>query len=95
MAEFLSRRNDMWKAQPINDHTGWVEIMDGDTYIGATRGPNSERNAQIMAAGEELLEALRNILLQYKTVHGIGDMEMQSAIDFAHKAIAKAEGKGR
>ena len=40
---------------------------------------------------QELLEALKNIIAQYGTVYGIGDLEMQSAIDFAHSAIAKGE----
>jgi hypothetical protein len=48
----------MWQAQPINEETGWCEITDGERYIGATRGRDSERNAQIMAAGEDMVAAL-------------------------------------
>ena len=49
-------------------------------------------NARLIAAAPDLLEALKNIVVQYNIVHGIGDMEMQSAIDFANNAIAKATG---
>jgi L-alanine-DL-glutamate epimerase-like enolase superfamily enzyme len=53
----------------------------------------NEANARLIAAAPDLLGALQNMLAQYNTVHGTGDMEMQSAIDFAHKAIAKATGE--
>ena len=52
----------------------------------------AQANARLIAAAPDLLGALQNMLAQYNTVHGTGDMEMQSAIDFAHKAIAKARG---
>ena len=78
----------MWKAQPITEETGWVEIMDGDTYIGATRGPNSERNAKIMAAGKDMLEALKQIVEQ----HGQWNNGIWAA-NIARAEIAKAEGK--
>ena len=53
---------------------------------------NAEANARLIAAAPDLLAALQNIVAQYDTVHGVGDMEMQPAIDFAHRAIAKATG---
>jgi hypothetical protein len=53
----------------------------------------SDANARLIAAAPDLLEALKNLVNQHNTVYGIGDMEMQSAIDFAHKAIAKATGE--
>ncbi len=92
----------MWKAQPITEETGWCEIKDGDTYIGATRGPNSERNAQIMAAGEEMLEALKGAFAlaighaaTYQFQHELDAPHPihQEILDKARAAIAKAEGK--
>jgi len=71
----------------IADVRGWGHIQ----YL-----PNGkdvqDANGRLIAAAPELLEALKNFISQYKTVHGIGDMEMQPAIDFAHKTIAKATG---
>ncbi len=77
----------MWKAQPITEETGWVEIMDGDTYIGATRGPNSERNAKIMAAGEEMVAALNVAFYILQNVTGDGPMICRERIQ---KALVKA-----
>jgi hypothetical protein len=56
------------------------------------RSIENRANARLIAAAPDLLGALQNMLAQYNTVHGIGDMEMQSAIDFARKTIAKATG---
>ena len=53
----------------------------------------NEADARLIAAVPDLLGALKNIVTQYNAVHGIGDMEMQSAIDFAHKMIVKATGE--
>jgi hypothetical protein len=77
----------MWKAQPITEETGWVEIMDGDTYIGATRGPNSERNAQIMAAGEDMVSALHVAFYVLQDVTGDAAMICRERIQ---KALEKA-----
>ena len=48
----------MWTVMPIIEETGWVEIMDGDEFIGAARGKNSERNGRLMAAAEDMAGAL-------------------------------------
>ena len=77
----------MWQAQPINDETGWVEIMDGETYIGATRGPNSERNAQVMAAGEEMVAALHVAFFTLRDTPGDAAMLCRGRIQ---KALEKA-----
>jgi len=68
---------------------GGMEVVGCDEYFIF----NSPEDARLISAAPDLLEALQNMLAQYKTVHGIGDMEMQSAIDFAHKAISKATGE--
>jgi len=60
--------------------------------LGGTITCQSDADARLIAAAPDLLEALKNLLAQYSTVHETGDMEMQSAIDFAHTAIAKATG---
>jgi hypothetical protein len=77
----------MWKAQPITEETGWCEIKDGDTYIGATRGPNSERNAQIMAAGEDMVSALNVAFYVLQDVTGDAAMICRERIQ---KALEKA-----
>ncbi len=64
-----------------------LEKMDEERYS------ESKARARLIAAAPDLLEVLQNMLAQYNTVHGIGDMEMQSAIDFARKTIAKATGE--
>lgn len=50
-----------------------------------------KKQRRLHEANQAMLEALKNIIFQYGIVHGIGDMEMQSAIDFSNKAIAKGE----
>ena len=77
----------MWQAQPITEETGWVEIMDGDIHIGATRGPNSERNAQIMAAGEEMVAALHVAFYVLSDTPGDAAMLCRGRIQ---KALEKA-----
>jgi hypothetical protein len=63
-----------------------TEVVGCDEYLIF----NSPEDARLIAAAPDLLEALKNLVNQHNTVYGIGDMEMQSAIEFAHKAIAKA-----
>lgn len=52
-----------------------------------------QERKRLHALNQELVEALKNIVVQYGVVHDIGDMEMQPAIDFAYRAIAKATGE--
>ena len=81
-------------ATVYNTPDGWVSIH-APTWLNIGDQHVAMAHARLIAAAPELLGALQNMLAQYKTVHGTGDMEMQSAIDFAHKAIAKARGVAR
>lgn len=77
----------MWTVMPIIEETGWVEIMDGDEFIGAARGKNSERNGRLMAAAEDMAAALHVALYVLNKQSGDDVMLCKERIQ---KALEKA-----
>lgn len=77
----------MWEVMPINEYSGWVEIMDGDEFIGAARGKNSERNGRLMAAAEDMAYALHVALYVLNKQTGNDPMMCKERIQ---KALEKA-----
>ena len=73
-----------------NFYGGLIVSANGEDIVAQCVMP---RDAILIAAAPDLLEALEVILRDHMAVHGVGDLEMQPALFQARAAIAKATGE--
>lgn len=77
------RRQDEWRIEPPPD-----DRSNGFAIVASVHGPNMERNAWLIAAAPDLLEACKEMIRMYKAVQPAGGW--QGVYDQATDAITKA-----
>lgn len=91
------RNYAFWEVQPVNGGEEGIPFCVGDVCASEPGDPDSgrqEANARLIAAAPDLLEALKELRLEYHHILGTDSTKRQHAINArAEAAIAKAEGR--
>jgi hypothetical protein len=96
-----ARTGDRWgvvnEGEPTHENPGRIEIRDENGLLVATLGPSQTKDAELIAAAPELLDALEMLqnCIQPDSNGETYYIEgfIQDALDNAWAAIAKAEGR--